>query len=369
MVYIFSEFLQFSYSFFKKKSGAIGFLGFMALAWLAGSASSTTTTDYSTYATNYLTAASGSIYFEKWYTNFGLLFHHLGFDYPQFRLFFCVLSFVILYVGVRRFTKNTALFVGLYGITIFFNDATQVRNLMMISIAILGLSFLKDINKKNVLISTLLILISAEFQSLGYVFLVVMILCILLRLKLKKIYKRGLIFFPSITMLLVLFFKVVGVTTVTSFIAKVVGLVGARSSLVSKITGQYVNGTSMGKVFMITLASLMGFFLMSKLFEDSLVAEKVSNKMQVIYIVVIFSLLCLPTLLMAVDYSRIQRNAFVFILIAISLYFEKIIAQEDRVLIILMTIASCVLYAVTHIYIWGPEFMQSIPYIAKIIGS
>lgn len=188
-------------------------------------------------------------------------------------------------------------------------------------------------------------------------------------IKIKKIYKRGLIFFPSITMLLVLFFKVVGVTTVTSFIAKVVGLVGARSSLVSKITGQYVNGTSMGKVFMITLASLMGFFLMSKLFEDSLVAEKVSNKMQVIYIVVIFSLLCLPTLLMAVDYSRIQRNAFVFILIAVSLYFEKIIAQEDRVLIILMTIASCVLYAVTHIYIWGPEFMQSIPYIAKIIGS
>ncbi|MBP5810100.1 EpsG family protein [Lactiplantibacillus argentoratensis] len=369
MVYIFSEFLQLSYSFFKKKSGVVGFLGFMVLAWLAGAASPVTTTDYPTYATNYLTAASGTVYFEKWYTDLGLLFYRHGFGYPEFRLFFCVLSFVILYVGVRRFTRNTSLFVGLYGITIFFNDATQVRNLMMISLVVLGLSFLKEINKKNLVISTLLILISAEFQSLGYVFLVVIVLCVLLKIKLKSIYKRGILVFPSITIFLVLIFKIIGVTTITTIIAKIVSLVGARSSLVSKITGQYVSGTSMGKIFMLVLASLVGFFLMSKLFEDSLTNEKITNRVQVLYVAVILSLLCLPTLLIAVDYSRIQRNAFILILIAVSLYFEKIDVRQNRVLIILMTAVACVLYSVTNIYIWGPEFMKSIPYIARIIGS
>lgn len=364
MIFILSEFVQLIYSFFSKKSRFLGLWGILFLGYLAGAANPNTTTDYSTYESHYYDVSLASGYFEKGYTQLGQFMYRHGLSYADFRLIISIVCAVILYMGVRRFTKNIALFSALYGITVFFNDATQSRNFIMISLVVLGASFLIDITKKNIIIAAILILISAQFQSLGYIFLLLIPLIFISKknISLVTVYVIGTSF------LVTLFFKAIGMNRVVGLLSRVAGLIGNRENLVQKISMQYLNGTSNGKLVLLTSSTLFGLYVIYRCIRLSENNPNMVNKLHVIYVANVISMVTLPLLLLAVDYSRIQRNIFLFTLIGIALFFENSYLIEKRKVypIIAFTILLCMLVAFTHYYIWGILYQNSVPYLAHI---
>ncbi|WP_334427475.1 MULTISPECIES: hypothetical protein [unclassified Levilactobacillus] len=203
MLFIFSELFQLLYQLVEKRSKLVGLFGILILGYLAGSADPATTSDYDTYQMVYSNSNNG-LYFERGYSYLSSFFFNRGWSYLDFRVLFCILASIILYIGVVRFTSNVAIFVFLYGITAFFIDATQVRNFMMVSLVILGSSFLIRLNLKNCMISVFFILLAAEFQSIGYVFLLIVLLRVLSKTLSPKAYKYSLVAVFALTAFIML---------------------------------------------------------------------------------------------------------------------------------------------------------------------
>ncbi|WIE01243.1 EpsG family protein [Latilactobacillus curvatus] len=368
MLFITSEFIQLIYQFFFKKSKLIGFLGLSILAYLGGTADPMTTTDYTMYSMQYTNAAHGNFYFERGYSELGLFLYNHGLDYAKARIVFFILSTIILYIGVSRFTKNIALFSALYGITVFFNDATQVRNYMTISLVILGLSFLINNTIKNNIIAICLIILSAQFQSIGYFFLIVVIFVWLGNRLPEELVKKSVYIFLLLTILLIIFVKFSGVAAVVSLLTKMASLVGGRANLVSKISGQYANGASFNQILLDSVATIFGVVTANVILNTQSNVSDRFVKVKILYMGVISSLIALPMLFLAIDYSRIQRNSFLFVLIIISIYFEKRRnITKNGIAIFVMTISTCILYAGTHYLIWGEQFQKSIPFLMKLV--
>lgn len=361
MLFIVSELGQFIYKLFSKKGKLIGFFGLAVLAYLAGAAPAQTS-DYAVYEIYYELAPKGIFYFERSYSELGVFFYNLGFDYAGYRLIFAFLSALILYIGVKRFTSNLALFSALYGVTVFFCDAVQIRNFMMISLVVLGISFLIESTPKDLLLAFFFIWLSAQFQSLGYLFFLV----ILVKIIPRKALRNSLLFVFLAIIFLMLLTKVLGISVLTSIMARVVGLFSDRMNLVEKVSGQYNDGTTIVGFLLLTASTLMGLSFESFLLKQNIQDDLYGKKLQVLYSGVLVSAIALPTLFLAHDYSRIQRNAFLFILISIALYFEKADDSKSKKWIMIgATLMVCFAYTLAHFHVWGLALLDSIPYLMR----
>lgn len=372
MFFIFSEILQFAYQTFRRHSIIVGLLGMSFLAYLAGVANPSTTSDYQIYELVYNDPVNRGIYFERGYDLVSQFFYNLGWSYASFRILFCYVAMLILFIGVLRFTNNIALFSAVYGITIFSIDATQIRNLMMIAIVTLGLSFLKTINIRNVSLSLVLILLAAEFQSLGYVFLLTIFLILVFSSSLKKNPRIHIICFCVLSLIVILFLAFFGISKVSNLLVEIAGVLGSRGNLVEKISGQYVYGSSVRNWLLTVISTFFGLFYSYGLYSSSVSSgdEVKTGKNNVIFWTAITSLLCLPLLFFAVDYSRIQRACFIFIIIEVSIYSERYFlnVNKNKMVLYLVPALVCTLYGVTHNLIWGPNFIHAIPYITQIFS-
>lgn len=369
ILFIFSEIVQLINSFFKKGNQILGMLGLAVFAYIAGTPSPEHTYDYEVYSIfYYATHTGGTFNFERGYSEFALFCLNHGLSYEHFRLLFASLAMVVLYMGISRFTKNLSLFVFIYGITVFFYDAVQIRNLMMISLVILGMSFLINLNSKNVIIAIAIIILSAQFHTIGYIFLLIVIV----RLLPEKIVTRSIYIVIFITIILMILVQVAGVSTITGLVSKSLGLfMGTRANLESKVLGQYNYGSPFLKLLLVSVSAIMTFFL-ENLYIRHMNSNQFSNKQQVLLSGSIVSIICLPTLFLALDYSRIQRNAFLFVIIGSALFFEekKEIRNNRKIefsLIDVFLTVTCLICIVTQIYVWGVNFQQTIPYLIKLI--
>ncbi|MGO3537274.1 MAG: EpsG family protein [Latilactobacillus curvatus] len=369
MLFIISEFIQSLGAIFSKSSKGIALLGFFVLGYLAGSPNPQHTFDYQTYSIIYNTTTSNqNFYFEKGYSEIALWFSNHGLTYEQFRLFFAFMALIILYTGLIKFTKNAAMFTFLYGGTIFFYDAVQIRNLMMISLVIFGMSFLVNFSYRNAVISFMLIVLSAQFHSIGYIFLLVVVV----RIVPEKIVNRGLAVVISITFILILMIQVTGTAPIMELVSKVLrGIIGSRANLQDKILNQYSYGSPTFKLLLVIISTLSSIFV-TKILMANVSNKEITQKLNVLYSGLIISVITLPLLFLALDYSRIQRNAFLFFLIGCSVYFEKRDDSEEIVKSIsvgtlcLLILVTCVLCVLTQIYIWGFSFLDTVPYLMKL---
>lgn len=364
MLFVISEVVQFLSQFSKKKNTKFAALiGFFTLGFLAGSAAPDTTLDYYVYSTAYYVSPnvqSGSYYFERWYSQLGIFFFDHGFSYAQFRLVFGFLCALILYIGVIRFTDNAALVAGLYGVTVFFLDATQIRNFMMIALVILGSSFLINLTKSNVIFAILFIFASAQFQSLGYIFMLI----IPLRLipKEKIINNSGKLI--VISMLFYVLLGLIGITKFLSMATNWLTFFGERADFVSKVVEKYNYGSELQLAFLVIVSTTLVFVMSSYFIKNNCGNNK--NKEYVLHLISLISLLTLPLLLLAVDYSRIQRDSFLFFLIEISIIVGSPKKQRNS-MYVLGIVVTCFMVSITYFYLWGPAYRQSIPYLAQLI--
>lgn len=363
IVFVLSEILEFITGLTTRKNKFFSALGFFTLAYTAGviNPGPAMSYDYPLYATFY---NAGSNYFEKGYSDFALFALQHGLSYEEFRYIFSIIAIVILYWGVARFTNNMALFISLYGCTVFFYDAVQIRNLMMISLVILGSSFLIDLSIKNIAISTALILFSAQFHTSGYFFLLI----ILVRILPKKIIKRSLYVVICVTILLTVIVSFTGTEVLTTLLTKPLNLIiGGRASLGDKLVGQYNYGSPVPKLITIIISTTCALIVQNMYFTSSGSNEEF-KKQQILFSAMITAVLGLPLLLLAIDYSRIQRNAVLFILIGISLFFEqdKVEFKKNKISIVMWSVFVFALNVWAQIYIWGFQFQEIIPYLIKV---
>ncbi|WP_204779376.1 EpsG family protein [Ligilactobacillus aviarius] len=365
MLYICSELFMFLYQLIKKNTKFIGLIGMLILGYLAGTANPVMTTDYAMYNQQYIISGiTGNFYFEHGYSLLGAFFYHLGFNYTQFRTIFAFIIVVIMYIAVCRYTNNVALFVLIYGLVCFFNDATQIRNFMMISLVLLGISFLKEKKLRNIIIATLLILLSAQFQSSGYYFLLVVLVRLIPKNKLINGFK-SIIFGELMLTAIVLILGKTRLIKILSLVATPFS--GGRENLLLKIENQYVYGISKGKTILIGLLVILVIVISNKLIKPL----KENDLAYILYCGIIVGMFAYPLVFVAIDYSRIIRNAFIFFILLSCLFINRKemlnINTKNYYSSILNIFLVCLLCMFINYYVWGPWYQQSIPYIAKLL--
>lgn len=360
MVYILVELFLFTYQLYKKNNKIIGLLGLIFLGYLCGTVERQVN-DYAIYEASYyqvgIQGPSVSI-FEKGYTNLEYFTYCLGMNYQQFRFLFAILTILVLFWGVSRFTSNVCLFSSIFGCSIFFVDAIQVRSFMTISLVILAMSFLKKINLKNVCISTFIILISAQFQSLGYLFLSI----ILIRILMEK-GKINLLNVFIISNTIYVLFILLGRIRITGIIGMLASLTGGRINLLSKITTQYIYGASLKNLIIVFIITWITVLLSRRVI--LLLNIQYNEKIKILYSGIISSTFILPFTYLAIDYARYSRGCAVFFIILSCIVFSKL--KETKLTIYIpMIFAMLIINGLYYNLMWGHAFLESIPRILKL---
>lgn len=350
-----------------KNTRIIGAIGFSVLAWLAGSADGRTTTDYQVYQTHYYALGSEVSPFEKGYTVLSEYFNNLGFSYSDFRLIFAFCAFAILFFGVLLFTNNVAMFTWIYGSTVFFNDVTQIRNLMMIAMIILGCGLFIKSNLIIKLLGIAAIVLSTQFHDLGFLFIMIIPIYFIP----KKYITKALGLVVGISLLVTMIIKIFGSSGVTNLIMRGLGAFSSRTDSVNNVQSHFSRGTSLSTIFLIGVTVLLVLYLSTSF--TTYIQENMNinaNKLKILYSGVFVSVFTLPLILLSPDYSRISRNAFLFFIIIIVIYYSGIINKKmlvkNRTILLIVFLA---LFTYIHTTIWGPEYQNSIPYIARIKDS
>ncbi|MCI1987550.1 MAG: EpsG family protein [Lactobacillus sp.] len=343
---------------FTRHNTAANIAAFCGLAFLVGAAGPKTT-DYATYASYYQSVGIGTPYFERGYTALEQLFSNLGYDYAAFRLALAFLATFFLYIGVRRFTDNMIFFAVAYYLSVLFLDVIQIRNYVAISLIIFAVSFLKDKTWWGVGIAVVGCLLAAQFHSIGYVFLPV----VLLRLIPKRWLKPTLVVLMVLVLLAMMVTVVVGANYVSALLGKIAGIVTSRANLAARITSMYTDRTSLFRIVGLTFTAFSGVIFALYIDHISDFSEKDDATFTTLLCGFMMSFYALPADFLAYDYSRIQRNGFLFLIILAAFYFEK--HPQARFKLKLTTGTFFGLVAVTYFfftcYLWRVTDM--IPYL------
>ena len=370
MLFLITVFICFFSSLILKNTRVIGLFALMVYAFLAGAASPVTTSDYPVYETHYNLLGYEISPFERGYTYLSTLFSSHGYTYSSFRLFFAFLACFILFIGVCLFTKKVALFAGMYGVTVFFNDATQIRNLMMISLVVLGAGLLTRKRIVWKLIGVGMLIISTQFHDLGFLFTLIFVgLSALNEEVLYRYYK----YIVGILFGLGALFSVGSRTSIINIFSTFLNKFSSRTNSAENMVNSFGRGNSWSTIIMVWISLIILSIVLVKL--RDLILLKVEGqeafKVKVLFIGSSISMLVAFLIVIAPDYSRISRNAFLFFLIMLCVCIEnyslkKIIKSNFYIIFLLIVVLISTTYINT--IIWGPNYYNSIPYLMRLIN-
>ncbi|MDF8366782.1 hypothetical protein G9406_04115 [Weissella paramesenteroides] len=365
MLYIISVVINFMVGLLKgSRTKLIGLCGFAVLAFLSANVDPNTTIDYSNYQTGYLSAPLGiPSVFEGGYTQLGIEAYRLGLTYPEFRKIFTYIAFLILVVAIMRFTSNIALVSSLFGSMLFFNLTTQIRNLMMIAFVLLGLSFLKNRTPMGVVLFISLDIVGSQIHTSGYFFLLILPFVLVPRHFLKRL----VIVVSILTCVIGVLISVVGNHLFINLITPILGVVD-RENLAWRITNGYSRGTRILVKLLIIVTGTVAAWIatsISSRYKVSSMDENTQQKLSILSIASLMSLLSIPLIFLAPDYSRIPRESVIFLILIVAIYFEKkdlFILDAKKYINCFFILVPVFIY--THLTLWGNGLIDSIPYLA-----
>lgn len=297
-----------------KQSTLIPFIGMAVLSYLAANAGELGSVDYATYSRGYTALSySSTSQFEWGYTLLEKYTILCNLDYDQFRGVIFAVSFLALFLAIKVFTGNVSEFVWLFAIFPFINEANQVRNFAMIAFGILALSLYATTQK--LLLPSILIIISASFHSLGYLF----VLIILFSKVVPKMTSRALMISGGIGLTASLFLSLFSSYTgfIGTLIAKIFILIGrSDGSNSNEIYNAYGSGsgssTKVFLLFLIIFALIIIYCLvMNNKFSD-VHNQKVDILIIAAFIVSFIGILSLPA---SIQNQRVLRNSITLLLI------------------------------------------------------
>lgn len=364
MIFVITIISCFIISCFFKDTRFVGFIMMLNLAFLVGNTDPIMTTDYQVYLNHYNILGMEVSPFEHGYTLMSSFFFRQGYSYAQFRMIFSITSFVILFVGVSLFTKKVALFTGIYGVTVFFNDATQIRNLMMISLVILGAGLLVKNSKALNALGVLSMILSTQFHDLGFVFLIIIVPLSFVKVDLvKKYFNQIVVTFFAIGIL----FMTINTNVIVELFSKFLSKFSSRTDSATNILARFGRGTSWTTIILVWI-SLILFAIVLKILVKSLDYQNLKS-VKISMIGSGIALLTIFLIVIAPDYSRIARNSFLFLIILFCVFIEKkgdIIFNKNNILKAILILSLFTVTAYVHTTIWGDSYVQSIPYIANL---
>lgn len=104
--------------------------------------------------------------------NLGIRF---GLSFETFRSIFIVGSYLVLWIAVDRLKLNKNIVFALYSVYPFTYDVIQLRNLLALSLVVLGISFLYTKDKGNKVKYVICIALATLFHSLMLIYLVLLV--------------------------------------------------------------------------------------------------------------------------------------------------------------------------------------------------
>lgn len=278
------------------------------LGYLVGSPNILTNADYFVYYDSYVYHDQ---IFEQGYMFLAGVYQNLGIGYPAFRLQLSLIAAVILWFGIIRITRYPTLGILLFAIGNFFVDVIQMRNFLMLAVAIFGISFIARTNnyKRNIF-GLIIVYCSLLFHSAGIFFFLSACLSILPYNFLKKI---SLIFSSISIISSMALITSTGREFINRILVFVLSLFSQRSNVVNNLLTVYQNPAS--NTYWIESAVIIFFaFLIVLLIQNSL-PEQREEIFSVTLCFIPVILLSLALLKISEDYSRAIRNlGFVFAL-------------------------------------------------------
>lgn len=263
--------------------------------------------------------------FERGYMTMSYFFYTHGYSYTQFRGFYFGFFLSVLFIAVRRFTKNVLTFFFIFAIFPFFVEITQVRNFAMISIVILGISFLKNKGIYNWIIGTTLISLGSLFQVSGLLFLLIPLA---IMINFDMLWRFMPWFYGGATILSIFIHYFLPKTFFALLITKVFSIIGRTDS--TDAASLYSQGSSFVVVILYIIVALL------MLYAWRLMASKNPEFMKRRDSQILFSALVIAgtaILLMSgsSDYERYIRDTFTIILISFSIYEDKYVESYKQI--------------------------------------
>lgn len=294
------------------------------------------TADYRLYKLSYNQQMTN---FEKGYTYLAKVFFNRGFSYATFREYLVYITFIILCIAIFRLTSNPSLVVLGYNIGLFAIEVIQVRNMLMLALAILGFSILKQGKVINNVLGLAVLVIATTFHTLGYFFL----LGGLLFLIPWKYLLNGLkvVAYATIPISIVSLFW--GTKSIQNVFAMFLSITGARSSFAGDLVSVYDNGIS-SKSWMITAIIVLAMVLPLFLKKDSLQAFFNDLGSKNVLVPSFLGVLSVVLTLLSSDYVRLLRDASVFVFIVYSKLVERMAHKRLLILGYVVVIAASIFW-------------------------
>lgn len=309
------------------------------MAWIAGTLPTNYSFDTATYQMYYPFPPDTHI-FEQGYMHLSYFFYTHGMDYLGFRLIIFFIAYLFFYLVILRVTEKPSAFFLLYGIVIFLNDATQVRNFLMFVMVLLAYAIMNTMTMTRFVIGISLLLIATSFQITGILY-IFGILFFILKDSMKTKKRLNNIYFTSIfisTLIVVASSKFSVLSTILIKISSI-----SNRANIDQATSVYSNGSFSRYTLAYVLSYLIAFLLIQWLrnrYGKQLENEKYQG---LFYVVMLIGLIGMPFTLMSSGFERILRNSLIAFILLMNSIHVKNIKVTDRYIYFLGYSAVCLL--------------------------
>lgn len=351
---------------FLKKNRIFAVIAMAILAYISIYSNPQINNDYPVYETAYQ-AGSYSGEFEWFYTKLAQLAFAHGMPYLNFRFWLIAVASILFVVGLIRLTTNPNFVIVGYALTAYFVDTVQVRNYVMLAMLLFAYSFLVKEKVLDRLVALFFGVLASGIHSLGFIFLIGMVLSLL---PLKSLIRLVYLVVIAAAFLQVLYF-ITGPMIVVNLIAKVGEVFIGRADFVTKVTTLYISGMSLNTIRIVFVSWLYfgtGLILILRGFIPNMesyitlpVNHNLETKLKIILSVLVVGIAGLSLMNVSLDYSRIVRVSFVFELIGISmLKFPN--ERESNVILRTFAVIFVVIVAFyAQNIVYGQDFISKIP--------
>lgn len=329
----------------------------LTLVYLGGNPDPITTVDYLAYESEYNNRYLGYVSRFEWlYQKVANIAVKYNLQYFQFRLILMLLIFIVLFIAVRRLTKNDKLFWLLFSFFPFFVETVQVRSFAMISLVLLAVSFLKYNKFQGYFTASVLIYLSTGFHTSGFLFFLILPVQFIFYKKWTISMLNGcLITCLVISIIVPLFLKVGVLNGLTTLIQSI----SDDQEVINNVTTLYFNGISVSSV--ILLLSALGFFiLVINILKQQQI--KLDDNLRVLFSYSCVTFIGMPLLMISSQYDRILREGIIGMLIILSIVFENKVYLNKYIFQV-----TSVYFAVMYVFMGGyrlsPGFLNMLHYI------
>ncbi|QYU58638.1 EpsG family protein [Weissella confusa] len=349
----------------------VTFLSFVYLGVLAGKTDVVHNRDTGNYVNDYnLVAITGKSRFEWAYTLLVKGANYLGLDYQSFRLILMLSLFILLFIGVKTFTKSVSIFYVFFSIVFFVVEATQVRDFGMIVFIVLGLALDRKIRSNNLLLKLLPVVffvLASGFHTLGLVFLVIYIFS-LINIK-SKSFEKYWFFLITISSVLLS-------VTNSNYIGQALGVIlktiGVNSLIVENVQERFVSSGSLKGAALFSLTYLALLALIRIVSNKKMLTYWSDDSFEKMLILVFVGA---PMMVMSGQYFRIFKVGFVLLLIyfGMNTSFSSVAYQWTTVrfgrLKSLLIVAETLLAVVVFWGLYNPAnwiFVKTVPFVIQL---